>query len=195
MRNDYEGITFISVFSAQQLIYPFHSGLACFREPGEQCSYLRGVLEETAMQISAAVHHNQIVGYATLLPPDSEERWKALPYIRMMGALEVAPSYRRQKIARRILQRLFADARDIENQIVLALEYYWHWDLKNSGVDVYEYKRMLKRLLASAGMEEVYTDDPDIQAHAANFAMARIGRNILAEQMQEFFYLANPRVW
>jgi acetoin utilization protein AcuA len=188
-------IEFISVLPQQSIMYPFHPGLSCFREPDEQHEYLQDSLLNQPVQISLAIHNGKVIGYANLVPPEQDERWGTLPYVVMMGALEVAPAYRQQKVAHRILQHLFSHATTIEHQIVLALEYYWHWDIKTNGLDVYEYKRMLKALLSSAGMEEVYTDDPDICSHSANFAMARIGRNISSQQMQQFFYLANPRIW
>lgn len=195
MLNKSKDITLLSLFSAQKLLYPFHSDLSCFGEPDKQRSRLQRILSDDQTQICIAVHQEEVVGYATLLPPEPEERWSSLSYVRVMGALEVASIYRRRHIACAILQRLFHDAKDIEKQIVLAFAYYWHWDLNHSELGVYEYKRMLKRLLISAGMEEVYTDEPDVHAHSANFSMARIGRNLSTEHMQRFFYTLNPRIW
>ncbi|MBN6189127.1 hypothetical protein JQN58_19940 [Aneurinibacillus sp. BA2021] len=83
----------------------------------------------------------------------------------------------------------------MEEQIVIALEYCWHWDVTASGLNVYEYKHMLKALLERASMEQIYTDDPDISACAANFMMARIGKRVSSDQMQQFFYTANPRAF
>ncbi|ERI11165.1 GNAT family N-acetyltransferase [Aneurinibacillus aneurinilyticus] len=188
-------IELLSLFSTQQLPYPLHSGLTCFGENDEQYSRLQRLLAEPYTQVCIAVHEEKVIGYATLLPPEPAERWSSLPYVRIMGVLEVAPPYRGRRVAYSILQHLFRNDEDIERRIVLAFEYYWHWDLKNSGLNAYEYKNMLKQLLMLSGMEEVYPDDPDIHAHAANFAMARIGREISAEQMQRFFYMINPRVW
>lgn len=195
MVSESTNIELLSLFSAQQLPYPLHPGLTCFGGPDEQHSRLQGLLAEPYTQVCIAIHEEEVIGYATLLSPEPVERWSLLSYVRVMGVLEVSPPYRGQQIARSILQRLFRDDEDIERRIVLAFEYYWHWDLKNSGLDVYEYKSMLKQLLMSSGMEEVYPDDPDIHAHAANFAMARIGREISTEQMQRFFYMVNPRIW
>lgn len=190
-----EGVALLSLSMEQSLPYPLHAGLSCFGEADEQHVRLQTILSQEQTRICIAVHHDTIVGYATLLLPEPEERWASLSYVRMMGALEVAPPYRFRHIASAILQKLFQSEVNIEQYIVLAFEYYWHWDLQHGTLDVYEYKRMLKQLLVSAGMEEVYTDDPDIQAHSANFAMARIGASVSSEQMQHFFYTLQPRIW
>ena len=74
----------------------------------------------------------------------------------------------------------------VENYIIITTEYYWHWDLKNSGLDVYEYKNLMIKLMKRAGYEVFQTNDPEITGHPANTLMARIGRNINDEQMQQF---------
>jgi acetoin utilization protein AcuA len=144
-------------------------------------------------QLSLAVMDESIIGYAVILPPEETERWDQLPFVVMLGALEVAPAYRKNGVAKEILRCLFSTSR-LKNKILMSLEYYWHWDLKNSRLDVYKYKRMLKHLLTSVGMEEYYTDEPDIRAHPANFMMGYVGREITLAELEQFLYLANPRV-
>lgn len=179
----------------QTFNWSFHEQLSRFRSASEQEAVMKDLAERGQAAFSLAVCEEQVVGYALLVPPDEKERWAGLPYVTVMGALEVAPPYRRDGVAGRILQELFADEKTVEDQVIIALEYCWHWDVAASGLDVYSYKHMLKALLEQAGMEQVYTDDADIRAHAANFMMARIGKQVSSDQMQQFFYTANPRVF
>src|SRR5699024_10790725 len=74
----------------------------------------------------------------------------------------------------------------VENYIIINTEYYWHWDLKNSGLDVYEYEDLMIKLMKVAGIEVFQTNDPEITGHPANTLMARIGKNINDRQMQQF---------
>lgn len=175
--------------------WSFHEQLHQFRSAYKQEAVVKELVIQGQAACSLAVCNERVIGYALVVPPDEEERWALLPYVTVMGALEVALPYRRNGVAGRILQRLFAGETTVEDQIVIALEYCWHWDVTASGLNVYEYKHMLKALLERASMEQIYTDDPDISAHAANFMMARIGKRVSSDQMQQFFYTANPRAF
>ncbi len=74
----------------------------------------------------------------------------------------------------------------MEDYIIITTEYYWHWDLKNSGLDVFEYKKIMQKMMAAGGMEVFSTDDPEITSHPANCLMARIGKRITNDQIQAF---------
>ncbi len=173
--------------------YQFHKDLNMFRSAKEQQLIMTQMVREDITDVSLAVYGNSIVGYVTLLPPEPDDRWAQLPYIQMLGALEIVPEHRGNGLAKRLIDHLF-DRPDIEDMIVISMEYYWHWDLKNTHLNVYEYQRMLKHLLETCGMEQYFTDYPDVTAHPANFMMARIGKNVSLDQLLQFMMLTNPRV-
>jgi acetoin utilization protein AcuA len=88
--------------------------------------------------------------------------------------VEVAAPFRNRGIARELMRAL-ADGGRLEPFIVIAEALQWHWDLGTAGIDVWEYRRRLIRLLESAGFRRFDTDAPDVSEHAANFLAARIG--------------------
>jgi GNAT superfamily N-acetyltransferase len=132
--------------------------------------------------ITAALRDGVVVGYAADLPfvpivwdgGRVERRWDALPAVRELGAVEVALPFRNRGIARELMRALAAGGR-LDRFIVIAEALHWHWDLAASGIDVWEYRRRLVRLLESAGFRRFDTDAPDVSEHAANFLAARIG--------------------
>lgn len=186
----------IYYYSHAEELFPnfsFHPELNSFRDAKEQETVLYRLMQSNKAAISYAVEDRRIISYAVLLPPDSIERWSELPFITVMGALEVAKSYREKGVASSVLNHLFTNYKSLEEKIIISLEYYWHWDVTFEKQDILAYKHRLKHLLGGFDMEEVYTDDPDIQAHWANFMMARIGKEITSDQIQEFLFLANPK--
>jgi acetoin utilization protein AcuA len=132
--------------------------------------------------ITAALHAEVLVGYAADLPfvpiewdgGRVERRWEALPEVRELGAVEVALPFRNRGIARELMRAL-AEGGRLDRFIVIAEALHWHWDLDGAGIDVWEYRRRLIRLLESAGFRRFDTDAPDVADHAANFLAARIG--------------------
>ncbi len=84
-----------------------------------------------------------------------------------------------------MLKTAFADPA-MENYIVISTEYYWHWDLKGTGLSVWEYRKVMEKVMGSAGLEWFATDDPEITSHPANCLMARIGKNVPLESIEKF---------
>ncbi|MFD2828988.1 GNAT family N-acetyltransferase [Corticicoccus populi] len=167
--------------------YTFDGGLSAFRPPKDQFDALLEISALEEGRIIIARDGSHIIGYVTYHHADPMERWSDgnLPYILELGAVEVSLDYRKYGLAKKMIQLTMQDAY-MENYIVITTEYYWHWDLKNSGLDVYEYKDLMIRLMKSAGFEVYQTNDPELTAHPANTLMARKGRNITDEQMIEF---------
>ncbi|AKG74297.1 GNAT family N-acetyltransferase [Salinicoccus halodurans] len=167
--------------------YSYDGGLDAFRPPREQFEAIMEIADLEEGRIIIARKNDHIIGYVTFLHPDPLERWSDgnLPYIMELGAVEVSFEYRSFGLGRRMLQLSMSDD-FMENYIIITTEYYWHWDLKNSGLDVYEYKNLMIRLMASSGFEVFQTNDPEITGHPANTLMARIGKNITDDQMMEF---------
>ncbi|ARJ50021.1 GNAT family N-acetyltransferase [Staphylococcus lutrae] len=165
----------------------FDDGLDAFRIPIEQFEAIQEIstLDEGRIYIIRKEKH--IVGYVTYLYPDPLERWSEgqLPYLLELGAIEISLAYRGLGLGR-ILLKVSTRSPELEDYIIMTTEYYWHWDLKNSQLDVFEYKKLMQRMMASGGLEVFATDDPEITSHPANCLMARIGKNITVEQMEAF---------
>ncbi|WP_020007480.1 GNAT family N-acetyltransferase [Salinicoccus albus] len=165
----------------------YDEGLDAFRPPRDQFEAIIEIADLEEGRIIIVRTDSHIVGYVTFLHPDPLERWSdgSLPYIMELGAVEVSLDYRSYGLGKKMLQHAMKDD-FVENYIIITTEYYWHWDLKNSGLDVYEYKELMIRLMAFSGFEVFQTNDPEITGHPANTLMARIGRHITNDQMIEF---------
>jgi acetoin utilization protein AcuA len=127
------------------------------------------------------------VGYVTFLYPDPMERWSEgkMENLIELGAIEVVPEVRGSSVGKTLLQVSMMD-KMMENYIVITTEYYWHWDLKGTGLNVWEYRKVMEKMMNAGGLEYYATDDPEISSHPANCLMARIGKNIDAESVQKF---------
>ena len=167
--------------------YSFDDGLDAFRIPKDQFEAILEIADLDEGRIIIARDGPHIIGYVTYHYPDELERWSDgnLPYLIELGAVEIALGYRSGGIGKKLIQLTMEDP-FVENYIIITTEYYWHWDLKNNSLSVYEYKDIMIKLMASAGFEVYQTNDPEITAHPANTLMARIGKNIKRQQMMEF---------
>ena len=67
----------------------------------------------------------------------------------------------------------------MEDYIILTTEYYWHWDLKGTKLNVWEYRKIMEKMMNAGGLEYYATDDPEISSHPANCLMARIGKELI----------------
>lgn len=165
----------------------FDEGLNAFRPPIDQFEAVKEISELDEGRIFVLHHEQHIVGYVTYHYPDPLERWSTgnLAYLIELGAIEISLPYRRLKLGSELI-KISLSADEYEDYIVLTTEYYWHWDLKNSKLDVYEYKKLMQKLMEYGGLEIFATDDPEITSHPANCLMARIGSRITIEQLQAF---------
>lgn len=102
-----------------------------------------------------------------------------------LGAIEVANDYRAYGIGKQMIQTAFAGGQ-LENMIVFATEYYWHWDLDGSGLNVWEYRSMMEKLMKSVDMVWFATDDPEICSHPANCLMVRVGSKVPLASIEQF---------
>ncbi|MBA8777967.1 GNAT family N-acetyltransferase [Staphylococcus schleiferi subsp. coagulans] len=165
----------------------FDEGLDAFRIPIAQFEAIQDIstLDEGRIYIIRKAKH--IIGYVTYLYPDPMERWSTgnLPYLLELGAIEISMAYRGLGLGNALL-KVSTRSPEFEDYIVITTEYYWHWDLKNSGLDVFEYKKLMQAMMSHGGLEVFATDDPEITSHPANCLMARIGKNITVDQMTEF---------
>ncbi|MGZ1885595.1 N-acetyltransferase, partial [Staphylococcus argenteus] len=132
----------------------FDEHLSSFRDPEDQFEALLEITTLKEGRIYIVRLDQLIVGYVTYHYPDEIERWSTgnLPYLIELGAIEVSINFRQLQLAEKLIQ-LSLSAPEFEDYIVITTEYYWHWDLKNSKLDVFEYKKIMQRLMATGGLE------------------------------------------
>jgi len=152
-------------------------GLHNFRPPDRQKIALMDITNLPDGMIYLARFENTIIGYLTFHHPDDFSRWSRHPRVLEMGGIEISPQWRGHRVAENLLKVAFADPK-VEDFIVITTEYCWHWDMKNTGLDIWAYQRMLTHLFGKVGLQKISTDDPDILEHPANVLMARFGKNI-----------------
>src|SRR5699024_9757093 len=128
-----------------------------------------------------------IIGYMTFVHPDPIERWSEIKMDDLieLGAVEIIPNYRGQKVASKLLKVALMDDY-MENYIVFSTEFYWHWDLEGSGLNVWEYRKLMEKMMAVGGLKPQTTDDPEIISHPANSLVVRIGKNVPKESIEKF---------
>jgi acetoin utilization protein AcuA len=164
-----------------------HDGLSAFRRPNEQHEALVEIADLPEGRIILARVDEQIVGYVTFHYPDEYERWSQgqMEDLVELGAIEVAAPYRGLGLAKQLIQHSFTEGQ-MDNIIVFTTEYYWHWDLKGTGLDVYQYRHVMEELMKCVGMVWCATDDPEICSHPANCLMVRVGPHVSHETVEKF---------
>ena len=125
----------------------------------------------------------EIVGEVALAPADSW--WQGLGQIKEI-AVQVSSRWRRLGIASNLLA-LALEQDYVEDWIIIALGFSWHWDLEGLGLTSYRYRQLIGRLFAHFGFAEYLTSEPNIREDPANVFLARIGRQVKPETMDSFF--------
>ncbi|MDP4164541.1 MAG: N-acetyltransferase [Bacillota bacterium] len=167
--------------------YEFHEDLVAFRMPAQQHKALIEIARLPEGRIIIARNRHTIVGYVTYLYPDPLERWSEgkMEELIELGAIEVIPQFRGHSVGKNLLKVSMMDD-SMEDYIIITTEYYWHWDLKGTGLNVWEYRKVMEKMMHAGGLEWYATDDPEICSHPANCLMARIGKRIGSESIQRF---------
>ena len=165
----------------------FHEDLVAFRPPAQQHKAIVEIADLPEGRILIARENNTIVGYVTFLYPDPLERWSEgkMDNLIELGAIEVIPKYRGSGVGKLLLKISMMDDA-FEDFIVITTEYYWHWDLKGTGLNVWEYRKIMEKMMQAGGLEYYATDDPEISSHPANCLMAKIGSRVDNESIQKF---------
>ncbi|WP_245561158.1 GNAT family N-acetyltransferase [Desulfoscipio gibsoniae] len=127
----------------------------------------------------------EIIGYILFHYPNQYSRWVRHPRILELGAIEVSREWQKRGLAKAILHEAFKNP-VLEEYVIITTEFYWHWDLKNSGLGVWEYQSMLKHIFGSVNFKRRHTDDPEILEHSANMLMVRIGKNVSKNHIEMF---------
>ncbi|MBL4951932.1 GNAT family N-acetyltransferase [Neobacillus sp. OS1-32] len=175
------------ISSVQLKALDFHKDLIAFRPPEQQHKALIGIADLPEGRIIIARHRNTIVGYVTFLYPDPMERWSEgkIENLIELGAIEVIPEFRGCAVGKNLLKVSMMDDA-MEDYIIITTEYYWHWDLKGTKLNVWEYRKVMEKMMNAGGLEWYATDDPEICSHPANCLMARIGKRVDIESIQRF---------
>lgn len=165
----------------------FHEDLVSFRPPEQQKKALVEIAGLPEGRIIIARDADTVVGYATFLYPDPLERWSEgnMDNLIELGAIEIIPKYRGGGVGKTILRLSMMDDA-MEDYIVITTEYYWHWDLKGTNLSVWDYRKVMEKMMQAGGLEYFATDDPEISSHPANCLMARIGSRVDQESVQKF---------
>ncbi|WP_213423545.1 GNAT family N-acetyltransferase [Bhargavaea massiliensis] len=165
----------------------FHEDLIAFRQPDQQHRAIVGIARLPEGRIIIARHENTIVGYVTFLYPDPLERWSEgkMDNLIELGAIEVIPAFRGGGVGKQLLKVSMRDDQ-MEDYIVITTEYYWHWDLKGTKLNVWEYRKVMEKMMNAGGLTYYATDDPEISSHPANCLMARIGSRVDQDSVQKF---------
>ncbi|MET1014681.1 MAG: GNAT family N-acetyltransferase [Paenisporosarcina sp.] len=165
----------------------FHEGLVAFRPPAQQHKAIIEIAKLPEGRILIARDNFTIVGYVTFLYPDPLERWSKgqMDNLIELGAIEVIPKFRGSGVGKGLLKVSMMDDK-MEDYITITTEYYWHWDLKGTGLNVWEYRKVMEKMMNAGGLEYFATDDPEISSHPANCLMAKIGNRIDLESIQRF---------
>ena len=167
--------------------YTLHEDLKSFRLAPLQHKALVEIAKLDDGRIIIVRNGDIVVGYVTFLYPDPLERWAEDRIDNMieLGAIEVIPAYRGSGAGKMLLKVAFT-GKEMEDYLVITTEYYWHWDLKGSGLTVWDYRKMMERMMSSVDFEYFATDDPEITSHPANCLMARVGKNVQADTLERF---------
>ena len=165
----------------------FHEDLVAFRLPAQQHKAITEIADLPEGRILIARDQNMIVGYVTFLYPDPLERWSEgkMENLIELGAIEVIPKFRGTGVGKSLLKVSMMDDA-FEDFIVITTEYYWHWDLKGTGLNVWEYRKIMEKMMQAGGLEYYATDEPEISSHPANCLMAKIGSRVDQESVRKF---------
>ncbi|MFZ5596042.1 MAG: GNAT family N-acetyltransferase [Bacillota bacterium] len=162
-----------------------NKGLNNFRAPERQHEALRIIARSPEGVVYVARHENEIVGYVAFHYPSQFSRWSKHPRILELGAIEVSGKFKRKGLGTGLLEAAFKNP-DFEDLIIITTEFFWHWDLRESGLDVWSYQKMLTKLFGSVNFKKRRTDDPEILEHPANMLMVRIGSRVSEAYIKSF---------
>jgi len=167
--------------------FQFHEELTAFRPADKQFEALLDIAELEESRIIIARTTDTIIGYVTYLHPDPLERWSKFDMEDLieLGAIEIIRKYRGSGVGSTLLRQSMKDPY-MENYIVISTEYYWHWDLDYSQLSIWDYRKVMEKMMAAGGLLPAPTDEPEINSHPANCLMVRIGSNVPQKSIERF---------
>jgi len=162
--------------------------LKSFRNHGLQKNALIEISALPEGRVFIARHEKLVVGYAAFHRPDEYQRWSHPDLANVLlelGGIEVSNHWRQYRLASKILEAAFSTDY-FDDKIVISNEYYWHWDLEDTNLKMWEYRNLMEKLLCSVGFEAWITDEPEIIAHPANMFSVRVGKKVNEEAIARF---------
>ena len=173
------------IFDPQFGTYAQFRSLYTKRETLEKIAAHEGV--NVVLALTEADH---IIGFGVLDYPETNERWTRLGpgWMMEVKAIEVCRDWRTAHIADGILGMLLNHPR-LEEMISYMVGYSWTWDLDGTGKTAQEYRNILLRLFSSHDFIAMQTNEPNICLKPENLFMARVGKNVPGEIIQQFKWL------
>jgi acetoin utilization protein AcuA len=174
--------------------YDMDNSLNNFRPAQKQLKALREIASIKNGFVFIARSDRKIIGYVIFCPPDPYLKWgnDRIPGLLEFGAIEIGPTWRQEGLGIKLLREVFNTGM-FESYLIIAMEYYWHWDIDKSELSIWEYRNMLARVLGFYGFELWKTDDPDVRSHPANTFMVRVGKRVPAEWVERMRTIATSR--
>lgn len=161
------------------------SGLRAFaRFPEREHQLLVTIAKHSECRLTLAyTPEGVIVAEVTLAPGDAW--WEGLDHV-YEGAIQVSSNWRRLGIARHLLTFVL-DQDIVEEMIIFALGFSWHWDTEGLGLNRYQYRKLIEQLFATYGFVEYLTSEPNITMDPANIILARIGSRVDLQTINQFY--------
>jgi len=156
-----------------------------FRHPRRQQEALSLVASNPEGIVYIARSGPEIIGYILFHYPNQFSRWARHPRVMELGAIEISREWQQMSIAKELILEAFTNP-ILDDFILLTTEFYWHWDLKTTGLSVWEFQNMLKHIYGSVGFKRRHTDDPEILEHPSNMLLVRIGKNVSRSHTEMF---------
>lgn len=124
-----------------------------------------------------------IVGQVTFA--DAGAWWREVGVCREV-AIEVSANWRKRGVARQLIELAVARA-DLEDWILLAMGFSWHWETEQLGLPAVRYREMLAELVAPYGFTEYLTTEPNIRDTPMNILLARLGSRVDQDALSRFY--------
>lgn len=167
----------------------FQDGLCCFRPSNRQHKALIELSGQKDGIVFVTTLADTVVSYVTFHKPDFP--WwvkRCFSELLELGSIETDLSWRKIGLGTTLLDSIFKnpDFTYFENYIVISLHTVYGWDMKNTGLTPWDYRRLILSLFQKYGFAPFETKDPEIKEHPCNILLARIGGNIDAEVIEHF---------
>ncbi len=169
--------------------YHFSEGLSCFRPPKRQQQALIEHSKEPDGIVFTAALANNIITYVSFQKPDFP--WwikRCFPRLLELGSVETDLSWRKMGLSKTLFDTIFKDPdfKYFEDFITIAVHTIYSWDLKNTCLSPWDYRKYMLKLFGQYGFVPWETEDPEIREHPCNILLARIGTNLEQKDVRHF---------